>query len=58
MKKWLCLVSMLIICLAICNVSFAATTLKDIKGTKYESAVENLSEILRERFGHVMIWKI
>lgn len=45
MKKWLCLVSMLIICLAICNVSFAATTLKDIKGTKYESAVENLIEV-------------
>lgn len=45
MKKWLCLVSTLIICLAICNVSFAATTLKDIKGTKYESAVENLIEV-------------
>ena len=45
MKKWLCLVSMLIICLAICNVSLAATSLKDIKGTKYESAVENLIEV-------------
>lgn len=45
MKKWLCLVSTLIICFAICNVSFAATTLKDIKGEKCESAVENLIEI-------------
>lgn len=45
MKKWLCLMSTLIICLAICNVSLAATSLKDIKGTKYESAVENLIEV-------------
>lgn len=45
MKKLLCLVSTLIICFAICNVSFAATTLKDIKEKKCESAVENLIEI-------------
>lgn len=45
MKKWFCLMSVLIICLAICNVSMAATNLTDIKGTRYEEAVENLIEI-------------
>lgn len=45
MKKWLCLISMVIICFSLCSVTFAATTFKDVAGTKYEDAVKNLVEI-------------
>ena len=44
MKKILCLISVLIICIAIGNISFAVT-LTDIKGTKYETAVNNLVDV-------------
>ncbi|MBQ9314633.1 MAG: S-layer homology domain-containing protein [Clostridia bacterium] len=44
MKKWLCLVASIVLCLGISSMSFAAS-LTDIKGTKYEDAVENLIEV-------------
>lgn len=45
MKKYLYIISIVVICLSMFNVTFAATKLKDITGTKYEDAVENLIEI-------------
>ena len=45
MKKYFLIVSIIIVCLAMCNVTLAASNLKDIAGTKYEDAVYNLCEI-------------
>lgn len=45
MKKVLCLISVLIIIIAIGSTSYAAVTLTDIKGTKYETAVNSLVEV-------------
>ena len=45
MKKYCYIMSIIAICFTMCSVTFAATTLKDIKGTDYEEAVENLIEI-------------
>lgn len=45
MKKYFYIMSIIVVCLSMCSMTYAATTLKDIKGTKYEDAVENLMEI-------------
>ena len=45
MKKYFLIVSIIIVCLAMCNVTLAASNLKDVAGTKYEDAVYNLCEI-------------
>lgn len=45
MKKYIYIVALIIVCLTTCNVTLAATSLKDISGTKYEDAVESLVEI-------------
>lgn len=44
MRQLICFLISLMVCLSVCSMSFAAS-LSDIKGTKYESAVENLVEV-------------
>lgn len=45
MKKLLALISIIVICVTISSTALASTTLKDVKGTKYEEAVNALIEI-------------
>jgi len=44
MKKWFCLMAVVILCLGISTMSLAVS-LTDIQGTKYVDAVENLIEV-------------
>lgn len=45
MKKLLIMISIIIACVTISTCSLATTTLKDVKGTKYEEAVNALIEV-------------
>lgn len=45
MKKLLALISIIVVCVTISTCSLAATSLKDVKGTKYEDAVNALIEV-------------
>lgn len=45
MKKLLALISLIVICVTVSSTALAVTTLKDVKGTKYEEAVNALIEI-------------
>lgn len=45
MKKLLAFISIIVVCVTISTCSLAATSLKDVKGTKYEDAVNALIEV-------------